>query len=486
MAPRLETGADRARRSPRFLQRFFFACSASLFSAPAAHAELIPEIQFGVARTDNLTLAAVDPEAQTVYSLVPSLIYTNDAPRFIADAEYEIQGYRYDQRDETEVFHLLDGVFSLGLDPDNLFLDFGASRTQAIDDPEGTIPHGNLPISSNRVDVDEAYAGPRLFYPIGSNVTANAAYQRAIVRYRYDEDDLASSRSDFDDDTLTFSLDNYRREQGFTWATRYTDYRTTYDLELYAPWEYRQATMEIGGWVSSVVRLFASGGRESAWDAPLDPSLEDSFWEAGFAAERGESFSAEFAAGERTYGSSRRGSLNYLFERGGTTLSYVESPTTQGRNRYSVEGELEDAEPPDDLLTRPGTGERYVSKRLLWRLRLDWDRTGFGVYVYDETRENRIAADGTPLGDELQSGATVSASWRPGARTEFTLDVTRTVREFAPGEEYRGDSISLIGDYDIGSRTLLSLELSRVEERRPAATAGYEADLIALFLTRTF
>lgn len=48
--------------------------------------------------------------------------------------------------------------------------------------------------------------------------------------------------------------------------------------------------------------------------------------------------------------------------------------------------------------------------------------------------EDRTRVNGAPLADEHQSGADLSAAWRPDHRLEFYLRALRVDREFADGE----------------------------------------------------
>jgi hypothetical protein len=111
------------------------------------------------------------------------------------------------------------------------------------------------------------------------------------------------------------------------------------------------------------------------------------------------------------------------------------------------------------------------------------------VNVFDEQREQRTEADGTPLADEDQTGVTVSMSWELGSRTELSVSANRADRQYdeLTGErEFKGGSIRAV--YALGPRTDVSLEYDRHEEASKSGTAGvgYRANLIALRLTRTF
>lgn len=65
-----------------------------------------------------------------------------------------------------------------------------------------------------------------------------------------------------------------------------------------------------------------------------------------------------------------------------------------------------------DYLFRAGSGGRYISKRLEWRVDLDWERYAFALALFDESRDDRTDVNGAPLADERQSGADLNASWQ--------------------------------------------------------------------------
>jgi hypothetical protein len=455
-------------------------------SPVAADLALEPAIAVGVAETDNLTLAPVNPERQTVYQLIPTLVLDQQSTRMTTDLSLTIEAYRYADRGESDVFQTMTADSELALDLDNFFIDFGASRNQSVLSPEDPIPQSNLPISTNRVDRDDYYFGPRLTYPVGTNGTVSGSYERNLTRY--DEDGLTSqSVADYDIDTASVGVDNYRKERGLTWAVRYDTEKTDYGV--FEPWEYRQATVELGAWVSSGLRVFAAGGKESAWDNPLDPSLEDNFWEVGVT--RGiQDFVLEMAAGERTYGSSARAMIDYTFGRGRSQLRYEEQPTTErndpsGAGGITLSDLLDGA--LDDLLERPSEAQRFLLNRLDWTLSFDLRRTEIALVLFDETREERFGLDGTQLEDESQQGGSIAVSWRLGTKTSLLVRADKSQREFGSGRRHDIEHVALGAERRLGARTTLALSLIRAEEAwESGGFSNYEADLISLLLARTF
>jgi hypothetical protein len=233
--------------------------------------------------------------------------------------------------------------------------------------------------------------------------------------------------------------------------------------------------------------VFAVFGKESAWDQPFDPSLQDPFWEVGYA-QTADRISAELAVGERTYGSSGRASFNALFPNGSTSIGYVEEPTTEGRNPYERGGPF--STDPGNLLAEPSSVERYILKRMQWNVIIERRRASFSFTLFDESREDRTSWDGTPLEDELQEGGYLVYSYRVGSRTELALEARRVHREFSQVVERERDLelVAFSVDHDLGPRTRWVTGYEYSDETAKGQDAGptYTARLIFSRLTRTF
>jgi len=466
------------------VSRFVGLCLMGIAGAAVA-GEFEPNVSVGVTRTDNVTLVPVGPESANVVVLRPGFTYTQDSSKLSADVAYRMDAYRYQERGNSEIYHVLDADLSLAMVPDRLFLDFGGSRSQAIIDPEGTISFDNLAITNNRVNRDDLSVGPSFQVPVGDNVLVNGDLRRTFVRYA---NQLATvgALKDYESDAAGLSVDNYRKGVGISWAARYVHQNVDYSEPLVSSYRYQQAYAELGYWVSEGTRLFVAAGKESPWDRPLDSSLSDSFWEAGVVRQAGERFRAELALGDRSFGSSWRGKLDYNFNRGNTTLSYNETPTTSANDRFSG-GSLLDPEQPNDYLFRAGSAERYISKRLQWSLNLKWERYDVSVALFDEARDDRTQVNGAPLANERQSGANFSAAWRPGTRTELHLRAMRADRRFADGKESDLAATAAGVTYRLGRQMRLSFELERREQVAAATPAlSYHENLASVVFTHTF
>jgi hypothetical protein len=458
-----------------------------LLASSIAHAEFEPAITAGISHTDNVFLESVDEDNELIYRLEPSFHLAHEAGALTLNADYRAQALRYRDIGETDVYHQYDVNLRAALIPDTFFLEVGGNRSQTIVDPELAIPNSNLPISANRQDRDEYYAAPSFQYAFGDDVAVTGSYRHTWLEYS-ETDATGSAPFDAQDNRQSdagFALNNYQRERGLSWALRYDWQRAEYDEEI--PWEYQKAMAELGFWAGANTRIFAAAGKESAWDNPLDPSMEDDLWEAGFSQQIGERLSAEFAAGERSFGGSWRGDLDFQFKRGSTTLSYSETPTTEGRIRIR-RGAFDGPEVPEDFLSRPGSTERFISKHLQWTLNVKLRRTGLSLSLFDAERMERTTAEGTPLGDESQRGANLAISYELGPRTDLELGgswAKRDLEDGGSGEILRG---TFGADYRLGQRTSLALTYVYAEEDGESVSSirDYVANTISLDVTRTF
>ncbi len=457
-----------------------------LWAKPVAAVEFEPAVAIGVTYTDNVFLETEDEQDETIFRVEPGFSLSHENERLTLNADYLLQAFYYEKLEEDQIFHQYNASLRAAAVPENLFFEVGGSRSQSIVDPGLFIPQNNLPITANRIDRDSYFVGSDFIYPIGQSVAAQGSYRYNWILFDDPEDTLAVTpfTLDSDDQSASFSIDNYRLGSGLTWALRYNWQRSEYEEE-FPPFEYQIATAELGVWVSGNMRVFVTGGQESAWDQPLDPTLEYTLWEAGLAYESGERLSFEFAAGERTFGNSFRGNFQLTFRRGSMALSYQQSPTTDNRNPFLFGGLLA----PDDvgnLLSVPGSARRFIQERLNWSLRVELQRTSVTLSLFDEDRSDLTTAEGVPLLDQSQRGASIAVRYRLGAKTTARIGGSFAEREFGgqgPSDLLRG---SVGVDYRLGAKTDLSLSYDYADE--DGETGGfardYTANTVSLLLTR--
>lgn len=448
-------------------------------SVPAA--ELGASITVGLSNTDNALLVPSPDEVEDrVLWLSPTIDFTHESASLDANLRYRLDWYKFDELDETSTFHMGELSITPKFWQENLEFEVGARRAQVLRSPTLGIQPGRLPITNNLVDRDEVFANPRLDLELGRAVSL-------LADYRYTEGSYDDPVADIQDDTIhdgRFSVDNYRSGRGLTWAARY-NYRKT-EYEVSPPWEYQQAGIEAGFWVNSEVRVFASGGQESAWDDPVDTGLSDPFWEVGLARDTGDRFTAVVAVGERSFGPSWRGNLEFEFRRGSTSLSYSETPTTTA---FNLNGPRLNVIDPDDFvefLDTPGEAERFVLNRLEWNLQLDYRRTDVEVVVFSEDRTERLLADGSFLPDQWQRGAGISFVWEAGRRTDLGLSGTAIRRD--DGEFNSSDfmvaSASITYRLHSRSNLTLSYEYAKEEPREDSvSTIDYVSNVVTLAFT---
>jgi hypothetical protein len=237
--------------------------------------------------------------------------------------------------------------------------------------------------------------------------------------------------------------------------------------------------------------VFGSGGKESPWDATNDPSLEDSFWEGGLAFDAGEKLSAEFAIGERSFGSSWRGEVDYTFRRGNVRLSYSEDPTTVGYDREALPGAtvgIGSSGDPDDFLTLPGRIESFIAERLDFRYELQLRRTSFNFVVFDENRVNRFDANRVALTDQEQSGVSASVAWQLGVRTELVAAGSAVNRKDSVTADSDFRRATLTANYMLGQKTRLSFayDYSEQQPKTFSSDGDFVVNTVSLLLLYSF
>lgn len=447
-------------------------------TAPAA-AEFELSIRAGVLATDNISLATEPNEQnETVLQLNPRLRYAVDSQRVDAILVYEAELNDYQDLDTTEVYHRFEGNLDVEIVDDFFFIQAEALRTQAVLDPDVAIPPSTLPITNNLIDLEEVAVAPRIERRFGSSVSLFSEFEYEEVSY--DGQDIQGNSNK----NLVFSLGRDQRGTGVTWELRYLGQETSYDETV--SFEYQEAEVELGYWASPSTRIFAAYGEESPYDDFEDSSLQEEVWEAGFeyASNR---LNAEFAYGERSFGSSWRGLVDLDFERGEFSLSYVQDPSTTGRE--FLRGTLINPTNPGEFLTRPGFAERYILKRLESNLTLSFRRTDITLTVFDEERGDRTTLSGDPLTDETQTGGVFVVTYQVGSRTELvaTAALANILDDTRLDDERQLTQASIELRFQMARRSELSLLLSHAsDESTETFGDDYTANVLGLFYTITF
>lgn len=388
-------------------------------SALAAPWDFETRVDLGAIYTDNLTLAESGlEEDEIVYTITPTFVASTDGDRLTADLRYRPEAYFYnDQSDFDEVFHVADLRATGTIVRNALFLDSTFTSFQSIASPDANIPSSNIPITANRIDARVFEVRPYWEQDLGF---ADVLMEYAYTDTQYDPitDEVDIFAQDSTGQRGRFTLNNRSRQQGLAWGLDYQIRRMEYEIAI--PWDYQRAGTDLGYWFNGTMRVFVSGGVETAFSSTDDGSLDDDFWEAGFQYVPNQRLDLELAIGERSYGDSYRASLSYDLRRGQTDLIYIEQPTTLGEVLLDY-SPIIDTSNLDDFLNRPGSAERFVRKRGEWITTLELAKSDISIGFFYEERIQRRAADGTELEDEEQLGIALQWAWNLGSRSALGL-----------------------------------------------------------------
>lgn len=456
--------------------------------APAvAHADwqFDTTLTASVTHTNNV---ALDPpgaeQSDSILFLSPLFSLTQESSRVNLGLRYSPQAVFYKELTEADnVFHVVDGNMNAEVVREHLFVDVTAAQFQTIVTPEGSFPINNLVASNNRADSRVLSVAPYWVQRFGST---ELRIDAAHTRTDFDDDSLRDSvfLQSNQSNTAGFRLGSIPKNFGATWSIDYNYQRVEYEEAI--PWEYQRAAAQLGYWVVDSVRVFATGGKESAFDDFLSGALEDPFWEAGVQYSPNSRLNLEVAAGERSFGKSRRASLTHTTSRWQTSLTYSESPQTQGQ-LVAGRRPLRDTDNLDFLLDRPGDSDRLIRKRGELRTTLTLPKSTLTMRIFDERRTNRSTAEGATLQNDELRGAALRFDWRFGARTSLVFGLDKADRQ-GPIQDGEFWSVNTGVSYTLSSRVSLRLDLRHVEQDGVGGRGGgpYDQDSGTLSVSMQF
>ena len=460
----------------------------------------MPSVVVGVSHTDNVALETTNTRSSTVWRIEPTLRYERIGQSTEIRANYGLQVLYYPDFSDTRTFDQFAGSAIFKEWGDRLLVEIGADRRQLQTTTNAALPSGNLPISANRQDRDEFFVAPTLQLDLGRSTRMIANLRNSWVDFGGSDDfsDLselepfigaaAAGRGNGSEQRQAdISIDNISAQVGLTYALRYSWQRADYDGGR-GVFEYQNATLELGYYLTPASRLFGSFGLESAWDRPLDPALEDERWEVGVSLGSTDRFRFELAAGERTFGTSGRANLQWTYRLGSMQLSYRETPVSENEDVFS-NPIFSSGLQADNLLARPDQPERFVSKRLEWTTLFQSPKTTAGITVFLGERTDRRTLFGVPLSDDDSRGIKVDLERRLGARTSLKLFVSAGNRELREGGSSDLLNSNLTIGYRLGARTTLSMAYDYNDEDSDSANLDvrdYIENRVSLSLRRDF
>ncbi|MDZ7644752.1 MAG: TIGR03016 family PEP-CTERM system-associated outer membrane protein [Woeseiaceae bacterium] len=406
-------------------------------------------------------------ESETVYQVSPTINLTKESERVNANITYAPQALFYeDTTDADEVYHVLDAALNTVLLRDRFFLDFSAVNFQIVDAAENRFPTSNIPITTRRTDTAIWSVTPRWQERIGP---AQMLAQGTFRQTNFDEFGTLGTL-DSDEKSGMLQFNNLHQNEGVSWALRYQYMRLDYDGEA-LPWEYQQASAELGYWIGAGLRIFGSGGVETPFDAFLEPDMKDTFWEAGFAYNPDERLELEIAAGERSFGTSLRGRLAYEMRRGRTELTYSENPSTQN-NALSGRRPIQQTDNLDDFLARIDNNNKFVRKRAEWLNSIELNKTSITLRLFNEEREETFTLEGDPRPDESYRGAALRIDWDAGARLSLGLTGDIADRDRG-GSEEELTRFGVDASYRLSRRFTLTARAQRSEAESQGGGFGF-------------
>lgn len=479
---------DRRIRTKRGWLAGLLACTIAAPLAQSAPWEWEVGADLSVIHTDNLRLLE-EPfdESDTVYVIRPTITLSTDGDRVYADIRYQPEAFFYSEASESdEVYHVADAQIRTAFIKDALFLYLSGTNYQTMVSPDVNFQTSNLPVTGNRVDSTVLEVRPYWQQNLGfADILAEVAY----VDTSYDE--TPASSADFNQNNIIKSggldLNNHSQQQGIAWGLKYTYVRVEYDIAQ--PWDYQNASMNLGYWFNGMTRVFVSGGLESSYENFLDPSLEDQTWEAGFQYAPNARLDMEFAYGERSFGASARANITYRLRRGNLSLSYHEAPSTRAevsrdRRPLSVTDNL------GTVLDRPGEADRFVTRTGELAMDIELAKSDMSLRLFVERRDDRTDDFGVPIGDEQFRGAAFRWGWRLGSKSTLGLEGDAVRREEF-NQAVRSDSklLRLAVDFafEVSSNVTMIVRAQRADENSNDGTGrNYTENQFGLTLRTAF
>ena len=136
----------------------------------------------------------------------------------------------------------------------------------------------------------------------------------------------------------------------------------------------------------------------------------------------------EFAAGDRSYGTSFRGGLEYTHRRGEISLTYDEGPATRSELVFSRQPII-DTGGFGSVIEVDGLADRFVLKRGSLVVTAGTAKTETALRIFSEDRENVTSTTGVSLETESLLSAELTWAWRFGRKTTLTLGAGFAERE---------------------------------------------------------
>lgn len=455
---------------PRAAHSVLIACLAVLPAALALETaaardqawEFSPAVSVSQIYTDNVELApAGEEDHEWVTELDAGFSLSREGSRASARLSYNFQGLEFwRESDRSDVFHQFSGDGNVDLVPELLFVEaFTAFRQRPISQDAGF--GDNINITDNRTDEFLLRVSPVLVQRWGDTASGQLRYVHNRVYFR---------DAEVRDDSSYSNEIRARLESGpeFTrvgWELAYDWSDTQFDDGSSATLRRAEA---LARWFATAgTSLFAVVGQEDN-DFTQDPRRAEpdgTLWLVGATYEPDARLFAEAFFGERFFGRTYGGNLEYRFRDAVAFVNYTEDLETVNSfdltpERVPVVDEtgrpvLEEGRPVVREFETPDiqTGV-FLSKRLTAGIAGERRRLGWSARLYQDRREFELD-DRT----ERVRGIRGSTTWRLRPRTRVFGDASIEERNF-PDRVDRDDlryTVELGVIRDVGPRTTASL-----------------------------
>lgn len=455
-------------------------------NAPAAESSVGAYVGARAAYSDNLTLSADDAESGRVNEISTGISLDRVQPRIDTHVAYDVQGMFYDVSSSDQAYQQLDARADLALVPNRFFLDVFGVYDQTIVDPTGPISFNNLTLTGNREDVALVGLTPRVSLDIGESVTGELRFSR--IRSNYETDNFRDS----DESNAEFSLRNVDDRQGGTWALAYSS--ESFDYDSSPDVEFETLTLQLGYWVGSTTRFFATQGLESDYRFVFattgdSPGLDEHYWNAGVEVQPNERANITLAVGDRSFGQTHSLNVAYETRRGNLAVAYSEEPSSFARDQARSAQQSGEIAPIDGLDGLSGN-LFYLQKRWDASYALERAKSSFGFRFFDDRRFDILAAmNDVSTETESYRGTDVWLAWDFSVRWNVTANAQVAKRGsviFSTVDELKYFGLNF--GRQIGQKGLLSLLVSR-ESAKPlsgASANAYEENQVSIAFRRSY
>lgn len=460
----------------------------------AADWDIEPNVRLAQTWTDNIELAAEDPQHEWITEVTPGLSVRGEGRRASLDLRYRYRNLfhaREPGRDRANHEIAADGTTELVRE--RLYFDASAVRIRDILSGDGVGPEGDVFGGGTRSTITTWGLGPRLQHEFGRTARMLTSYRREHV------ESSAAEATTTDSDLFAFALTSGPLFTTWGWAADYSRREETRDSDNDVDDKVvlERVRGEINLRAAPATQLFVAGGYEQNRfeSADDDTDIDGEFWEAGLRWRPSRRLALEVAGGERFFGKTARASLDIQGNELSIRLAYAEDLITTAQLLTDRAGQLvldpdgnlvigDDGQPITGVDGIPTVPDDVILQRRA-EMRAGWTRG------YSDLRMTVLAADREfqRLGiSEQAHRADLSWTWTRMRRTALSAGVAYTYQEFA-GEIGREDdtyALRLGASRNITTDMDLVLDYEGFVRDSSVDGAEYRVNQITLALEKRF